>query len=197
MTVRVSKPAFNLRNKLTESDYGTIPYHKMPPGTIIQQTFLMGPTGGAETQTTSTSFTDAGHFQNLRIAPKFIDSLILVEWWFQVKKTRGNQRYHYVRCVRVEEDNSDRQENLDYSGNGIMFWGHYDGDDDQVNYMPVSLAEVDAPLSTGMLRYKLMHKVSNSDTTVRLGENGQTRKLFGRATEIRSCANFEEGLRGA
>ena len=57
MTVRVSKPAFNLRNKLTESDYGTIPYHKMPPGSIIQQTFLMGPTGGSENETTSTGFT--------------------------------------------------------------------------------------------------------------------------------------------
>ena len=195
MTIYVEKPAFNLRSKLNELDYSRVPYEKMPAGTIIQQTFLMAPTGGAENETSSTGFTDASHFQNLRIAPKFADSLIFVEWWFQVKKTRGNQRYHYVRCTRVEEDNSDRQENLDYSGNGIMFWGHYNGDDDQVNYMPVSLAEVDAPMTTGLLRYKLMHKVNNSDTTVRLGENGQQRKLFGRATEIRSCGRVLEFLR--
>ena len=193
--LRVRQPEFNLRSRLNELDYDRIPYEKMPTGTIIQQTFLMSPTGGAENETTSTSFTDAGHFQNLRIAPKFVDSLIFVEWWFQVKKTRGNQRYHYARCVRVEEENGDAQTTLDYAGNGIMFWGHLNGDDDQTNYMPVSLAEVDDPMTTGMLRYKLQHKSSNSDTTVRLGENGQTRKLFGRATEIRSCLSYLEGLR--
>ena len=36
MTVRVSKPAFNLREKLTELDYGQVPYEKMPVGSIIQ-----------------------------------------------------------------------------------------------------------------------------------------------------------------
>ena len=36
MTVRVSKPAFNLRSKLTELEYGTIPYNKLPAGSVIQ-----------------------------------------------------------------------------------------------------------------------------------------------------------------
>ena len=36
MTVRISKPAFNLRDKLTQLDYGHVPYEKMPPGSIIQ-----------------------------------------------------------------------------------------------------------------------------------------------------------------
>ncbi len=195
MTIYVEKPAFNLRSKLNELDYDRIPYEKMATGTIVQQTFLMGPTGAAENETTSTSFTDASYFQNLRIAPKFADSLIFVEWWFAAKKTRGNTRYHYVRCVRVEEENGNAQTNLDYSGNGIAFWGHYNGSADQVDYMPLSLAEVDAPMTTGLLRYKLMHRVNNSDTTVRLGENGQTRKLLGRATEIRSCGRVLELLR--
>ena len=36
MTVRVSKPAFNLREKLSELDYSRVPYEKMPAGSIIQ-----------------------------------------------------------------------------------------------------------------------------------------------------------------
>lgn len=35
MSIRVSKPEFNLREKLTELDYSQVPYHKMPAGSII------------------------------------------------------------------------------------------------------------------------------------------------------------------
>ena len=36
MTFRVTKPEFNLREKITELDYGRVPYQKMPAGSIIQ-----------------------------------------------------------------------------------------------------------------------------------------------------------------
>lgn len=36
MTVRVNKDAFNIREKLSELDYGHVPYDKMPAGSIIQ-----------------------------------------------------------------------------------------------------------------------------------------------------------------
>ena len=35
MTVRITKPEFNLREKLTELDYGRVPYEKMPKGSVI------------------------------------------------------------------------------------------------------------------------------------------------------------------
>tara|TARA_B100001057_G_scaffold48262_1_gene43039 strand:- start:245 stop:793 length:549 start_codon:yes stop_codon:yes gene_type:complete len=35
MTVRITKPEFNLREKITELDFGQVPYHKMPAGSII------------------------------------------------------------------------------------------------------------------------------------------------------------------
>ena len=38
MTIRVSKPEFNLREKISELDYSRVPYQKMPPGTPIQIT---------------------------------------------------------------------------------------------------------------------------------------------------------------
>ena len=36
MTVRISKPEFNLRDTLSELNYDKVPYHKMPQGSIIQ-----------------------------------------------------------------------------------------------------------------------------------------------------------------
>ena len=36
MTVRVNKPAFNVREKLKELDYAHVPYHKMPAGSVIR-----------------------------------------------------------------------------------------------------------------------------------------------------------------
>ena len=39
MTVRISKPEFNLREKITELDYGHVPYQKMPVGSVVQVAF--------------------------------------------------------------------------------------------------------------------------------------------------------------
>ena len=36
MTVRVNKPAFNVREKLTQLDYAHVPHHKMPAGSVIK-----------------------------------------------------------------------------------------------------------------------------------------------------------------
>ena len=36
MAIRVEKPAFNVREKLTELDSASIPYERMPRGSVIQ-----------------------------------------------------------------------------------------------------------------------------------------------------------------
>ena len=36
MTIRVEKPAFNLRSKLNALDFGQVPDQKMPAGSILQ-----------------------------------------------------------------------------------------------------------------------------------------------------------------
>lgn len=40
MTVRVNKPSFNLREKLSELDYSHVPYDKMPMGSVIQMSHI-------------------------------------------------------------------------------------------------------------------------------------------------------------
>ena len=82
MAIRIEKPQFNLRDKLSELDYSTLPYDKIPPGGIVQSkvkysnntTFTtsadawtsIGPVGG------QVDFT-------MKITPKFLGSKLLFE----------------------------------------------------------------------------------------------------------------------
>ena len=81
MTVRVSKPAFNLREKLTELDYSRVPYEKIPAGSVIQVVFDSTTSeavrhhsneGGTETHIFDTNL-------SATISPKFTSSKILVQ----------------------------------------------------------------------------------------------------------------------
>ena len=54
MTVRITKPEFNLREKLTELDYSRVPYEKMPLGSVIQ-------TQNYSTSTTATNNSNSSY----------------------------------------------------------------------------------------------------------------------------------------
>ena len=72
MTVRVSKPAFNLREKLTELD-SQVPYEKMPAGSVIQvkQNYVTS-------QTVYGATTSATEVFGVDISPRLRDSNFLV-----------------------------------------------------------------------------------------------------------------------
>ena len=74
MTLRIAKPTFNVREKINELE-GTVPYHKMPQGSVIQVV-----QGKLTTQTESTAGVgtrvDVGLYAY--ISPRFRNSKILV-----------------------------------------------------------------------------------------------------------------------
>ena len=72
MVVRVEKAAFNLRDKLTELDYGHFPYEIMPSGSVIQNVYN---TATGNLTTTSSSWDDLTY--SVSITPHFDNSLIL------------------------------------------------------------------------------------------------------------------------
>ena len=187
MTVRVSKPEFNVREKLSELDYSQVPYEKMPDGSVCQRRFYFLPdSGGAENETTSTSFVDASHYIHT-FTPRFVDSLIMIEFTTQIKRTRNDARYQYHRLVRVNADGTST--NIEYDGNGLAFEGSNSGNS-SVEYNHKFYREIDAPQTTETITYKLQHKTNNSDTTIRLGENGQNRRLSCTITEIKGLAGL-------
>lgn len=82
MTVNVSKPALNVREKLAELDYARLPYQKAPAGSIIQVDHYKKDGNGTPISTTSQSYVDSGI--SLTFYPKFANSKLLVRAFAQV-----------------------------------------------------------------------------------------------------------------
>ena len=74
MTVRITKPEFNLREKLTELDYDRVPFQKMPAGSIIQ---VQQSSFSTYATFNNTTFSAISGF-SVDISPKFVSSKILI-----------------------------------------------------------------------------------------------------------------------
>ena len=82
MTVRAHKSEFNFREKLKELDYAHVPYHKMPPGSVIQVYSKVSTNEYSGTVSGGGGFADPGEgylFETLSFCPKFNDSKILLQ----------------------------------------------------------------------------------------------------------------------
>tara|TARA_B000000565_G_scaffold95669_1_gene71138 strand:+ start:2406 stop:2945 length:540 start_codon:yes stop_codon:yes gene_type:complete len=104
MTVRVSKPEFNLREKLTELDYSTLPYDKIPPGGIVQSQVKYS---NNTTYTTSldgwVSLNTVGQVDyTMKITPRFLGSKLIFE---TDMTTMLNDDDGYVRYRLVDLNN--------------------------------------------------------------------------------------------
>ena len=93
MTIRVSKPEFNLREKLTELDYSRVPYEKMPAGSIIQikhvqlETQLLLTANGDILETTFTPFrSNSRMIIDIRLRARE-ESGNNAQWFVGLKKT--------------------------------------------------------------------------------------------------------------
>ena len=160
MPARVSKPAFNLRDKLTQLDYGHVPYEKMPAGSIIQVKYTHIPgTGSQGYNSSSTTYNDTGH--DVLISPRFSTSKVLVSVGTQIYST--NSAYHaYVGIVR--DDNIGSGSN---SSNNLLFhtsclW-ESSGPGQASN---VSFQFLDSPQTTSEVKYSIYIKSDNSANTV-------------------------------
>ena len=157
MTIRISKPAFNLREKLTELDYSRVPYEKMPSGSVVQYVQAAHTRMTTRFSTTSTSYTATTY--DLVIAPKSIHNKILI--YANLSAHCNNNEYIYVRVYNVT---AGRYVNHD---RGVFNDGMYEsaaGGDSQWMMLPVEA--VDKPESTLPQTYRLYMRVSNGGTGV-------------------------------
>ena len=72
MAVRVSKPEFNLKEKLLELDYSRVPYEKMPVGSTIQTQYYQTTTQA--TSNNSSSYVSIGLY--VKITPLIVGSTL-------------------------------------------------------------------------------------------------------------------------
>ena len=111
MTVRVSKPAFNLREKITELDYSQVPYEKMPKGSVVQVVF--NSVYGNYVNTTSATFQDSGLFVDIN--PRFASSKIIVTACIDAQTGNGSGKgveYTFFRNIDGDATSSSPSVNV-------------------------------------------------------------------------------------
>ena len=179
MTIRVSKPEFNLREKLSELDYSRVPYEKMPSGSIIQTQFNYYDVGGTgnEFETTSSTFQQSPFL--VKISPKFADSTIKFEAAINIKQNDGSS---YVRVALYK----------DIDGGGYNYYtggtvGHgfitFRNNSATTVWDHVNLTAFDRPETTSPITYRLYLSNAGNTQNVRIGENSADEYIS--AMEIR------------
>ena len=108
MPARVTKPAFNLRDKLTQLDYAELPYEKVQKGGIVQTHIKY--TGNATFTTSSATWNslDVGNTGNvdfaMKFTPRFHNSIIVFET-DMISKHNDEDGYVRFRLVDMNHPN--------------------------------------------------------------------------------------------
>ena len=106
-SVRVEKQEFGLREKLAELDYGKLPYHKMPVGTILQV---------RQSQSSTNTTISSGSYTNLRqltIHPISRNSLMYIRTNCQPRCfVSGNNRARFYSRITREDTDTNIQTTL-------------------------------------------------------------------------------------
>ena len=170
MTVRVSKPAFNLRDKLTQLDYGHVPYEKMPPGTVIQHVYNHDG-GSSHLTTTSNTFTDLSF--SVSISPRFSSSLMLIEW-----SALGQQPNTAVAAsaVTIYRDDTTNLGSTLHSAMGLNVVGEFSASGGVYVTAPINFFVYDTPNTLSTTKYSIYGRTTGSGTAY-ISHSGVSRTL--------------------
>jgi len=160
MTVRVNKPSFNLREKLSELDYVHVPYEKMPAGSIIQ---LVAGETQFRTATASNTYQPTDMFAT--ISPKFSTSQIYITLGGDGNNNgAGNQMYMtYYRSIdggsfsNLATNGRNDADPVDGNGGFAMINGH-----SSRIHVPVAMPFLDTPNTVQPVTYKVYIRSNNT-----------------------------------
>ena len=179
MTVRITKPEFNLREKLSELDYSRVPYEKMPSGSVIQTKFSYYDVGGTqnEFETTSSTFQQSPFL--VKISPKFANSTIKFEAAINIKQNTGAS-YVQVGLWKDIDGGGYNYFSGGTTGHGfITYRNNFNG----TSWDHVNFTAFDKPQTTKQITYRLYLKSNDNNQNVRIGENSADEYIS--AMEIR------------
>jgi hypothetical protein len=144
MTVRVNKPEFNIREKLSELDYEHVPYEKMPAGSIIQ---VKQSSFNSYATLNNSSFSAISGF-TVDISPRFPSSKILITLNLLLEARSSS-------VIAVE---------LTRGGSSIFTnEGGYRGTSPHGGY--ISMTYLDSPATTSSVTYGVQTRSSNGNYT--------------------------------
>ena len=160
MTVIVQKPEFNLREKLSELEFGTLPYEKMPAGSVIQYVEASHKRMTNRFTTTSTSYTATNY--DLIISPRLFNSKILI--YANLSSHANNNEYIYVKVFNVTANRYVKFN--DGVSNDAMYESAAGGDS---QWMMLPVEAVDVPDTTSPQTYRLYIRSSGNGGTAYAG----------------------------
>jgi|TARA_B110000459_G_scaffold187564_1_gene220011 hypothetical protein len=187
MTVKITKPELNLREKISELDYSKVPYEKMPAGSVVQTQFtiLTGSGTANEAETTSSTYQQTNH--TVTISPKFKNSIIRIDMAPNTKQNSGTAYQTLAIYKNIAGGGWEFGTTFAF-GSTVSTAPHgagtirHNGTATTWNIHPILF--FDRPGTTETIEYRLFQRnSSNGAFTVRVGENGADE--FCSATEIK------------
>ena len=168
MIVRVSKPEFNLREKISELDYSRLPYEKIPVGSVVQvrkdQLY-----GNGQVNTTSNSYQDSGLF--IDFYPKFASSRLIIE--LQFNASTGSASASGIEwTVYRQIDGTATSSSFNVMGSSEL--GRNIAYTSPAGYMHESGASTildDKPQTIEKVQYRLFFRSHNGSTSVGVARN--------------------------
>ncbi len=159
MTVRIEKPAFNLRSKLNDLDYGNVPYEKMPAGSVIQSRYR-----SSATQSTSTSTSWAATDIFATIYPRYSNSKILILVSGGMTGNAGGSEHSYtVGCFTIYKSIAGGT----YTATDTISQGQQRYHLDAHKYVPLSINFLDDNAgTTDYITYKVYFKRAAGSSSV-------------------------------
>ena len=151
MGVLVTKEEFNLRSKLNELNFSTVPYEKLPAGSVIQSTYRR-----SATQSTSTSTSWAATDVWATIYPKYASSKILILVSGGMTGNSGGSEHSYtVGCFTIYKSIA----GATYTATDTISQGQQRYHLDAHKYVPLSINFLDErACTTDYITYKVYFK---------------------------------------
>ena len=182
MTVRITKPEFNLREKLSELDYSRVPFQKIPAGSVVQ-TVVNYPESEvvvkAHQPGGSNAFNEVpGGQYRTTINPMFGNSLLLLDltFLFGGNDNSSISGFKFMQSPNTDMSSAvDLSNNASYSGGGSRQFTHgssrqkdYDGNDRHTMHISAMVPANDIePRTFGLWHYSESNitKYFNATTT--------------------------------
>jgi hypothetical protein len=188
MAFRVEKPAFNLRSRLKELDFETLPYQKVNPGGIIQQKYYYSDSsGGNESETSSESWQDT-IFYTCYFTPREVDSMVIINWQGRSRVRKFGNTGHKMRTARYD---SDENQSIHLMDGDSVWWFSANSSESSSNfplgywYTYFNFDTFDDNHTTRQYKYVMQHMRTGGDGTVRIGENSAHGHLHAIITEVK------------
>ena len=174
--INVKQPEFNLRSRLNELDYDTIPYEKMPLGSVIQVEKTAGLHTGS-ISTTSASFQPVNHLV-VSFEPHFQNSLIRIDvsvQYFFHNDWNNSGNYAVFTVYRngginlADNAYTEQSTTTTYNGNSGTVGAWFAAQAPFANYNHTANFTLwDIPHTTQTSQYKLYYRMHTTGGTRRL-----------------------------